>query len=121
MAQWKQIRLGTMRLRVRSLPLLSGLTIRRCHELWCRSVSCGVGCRLGSDPTLLWLWRRPVATAPIQPLAWEPPYATGAAQEIATTTTTTTKRQNKQTNKQTNKNETILVIILGDLLKTECV
>ena len=32
-------------------------------------VSCGVGCRLGSDPALLWLWRRPVATAPIQPLA----------------------------------------------------
>ena len=24
---------------------------------------------------LLWLWRRPVATAPIGPLAWEPPYA----------------------------------------------
>src|SRR5512135_3193259 len=30
-------------------------------------VSCGVGCRRGSDPVLLWLWRRPVATAPIQP------------------------------------------------------
>jgi len=43
-------------------------------------VSCGVGCRRGSDPTLLWLWHRPVATAPIQPLAWEPPYAVGAAQ-----------------------------------------
>ena len=51
------------------------------------AVSCGVGCRRGSDPALLWLWRRPVATAPIQPLAWEPPYAAGAAQEIATTTT----------------------------------
>ena len=25
------------------------------------------------DPVLLWLWRRPAATAPIQPLAWEPP------------------------------------------------
>jgi len=39
-----------------------------------------------------------VATAPIQPLAWEPPYAAGAAQEIATTTTTTTKdkRQKKK-------------------------
>jgi len=33
-----------------------------------------------------------VATAPIQPLAWEPPYAAGAAQEIATITTTTTKK-----------------------------
>ena len=28
---------------------------------------------------MLWLWRRPAATAPIRPLAWEPPYATGAA------------------------------------------
>jgi len=43
-------------------------------------VSCGVGCRRGSDPALLWLWCRLVATAPIQPLAWEPPYAAGAAQ-----------------------------------------
>ena len=33
----------------------------------------------GSDPTLLWLWRRPAAAALIQPLAWEPPYAVGAA------------------------------------------
>ena len=24
---------------------------------------CGVGCRRGLDPALLWLWRRPVATA----------------------------------------------------------
>ena len=32
-------------------------------------VSCGVGCRCGSDPVLLWLWRRPVATALIRPLA----------------------------------------------------
>uniref|UniRef100_A0A8D1RY84 Uncharacterized protein n=1 Tax=Sus scrofa TaxID=9823 RepID=A0A8D1RY84_PIG len=47
------------------------------------AVSCGVGCRRGSDPALLWLWCRPVATAPIRPLAWEPPYAAGEAQEIA--------------------------------------
>ena len=62
-------------------------------------MSCGVGCRCGSDPMSLWLWRRPVATAPIQPLAWEPPYAAGAAQEIATTTattTTTTKKDKRQ-------------------------
>ena len=31
------------------------------------------------DPALLWLWYRPAATAPIQPLAWEPPYAMGSA------------------------------------------
>ena len=39
--------------------------------------SCGVGRRHGSDPALLWLWRRPAATAPIRHLAWEPPYAAG--------------------------------------------
>ena len=42
-------------------------------------MSCRVGHRRGSDPALLWLWRRLAATAPIRPLAWEPPYATGAA------------------------------------------
>ena len=31
------------------------------------------------DPALLWLWCRPAATAPIQPLAWEFPYAIGGA------------------------------------------
>ena len=29
------------------------------------AVSCGVGCRRGSDPVLPGLWRRPAATAPI--------------------------------------------------------
>ena len=32
-----------------------------------------------SGLALLWLWCRPVATAPSQPLAWEPPYAGGTA------------------------------------------
>ena len=41
-------------------------------------MSCGVGRRHGSDPPLLWLWRRPAAAAPIGPLAWEPPRAAGA-------------------------------------------
>ena len=35
------------------------------------------------------LWRRPGAPALIRPLAWEPPYAVGAAQEMA-------KRQKKK-------------------------
>ena len=52
------------------------------------AVSCGVGRRCGSDPVLLWLWHRQAAVAPIGPLAWEPPYATGAALEKA-------KRQKK--------------------------
>ena len=42
-------------------------------------MSCGVGCRRGSDPALLWLWRRLVATAPSGPLAWEPPHAVRVA------------------------------------------
>ena len=42
-------------------------------------MSCGVVCRRGSDLALLclWLWCRPVASAPLGPLAWEPPYAMG--------------------------------------------
>ena len=42
-------------------------------------MSCGVGCKHGSDPVLLWLWCRLLAPAPIRPLAWEPPYAVGVA------------------------------------------
>ena len=42
-------------------------------------MSYGVGRRRGLDLALLWLWRRPAATAPIRPLAWEPPYAIGSA------------------------------------------
>ena len=57
MVQWKQIQLGSMRLWVRTLVLLSGLKIWHCCELWCRTA----------------------AVAPIAPLAWEPPYAAGAA------------------------------------------
>ena len=52
-------------------------------------MSCGVGRRHGSDLALLWLWCRPAATALIRPLAWEPPYALGAALEKA-------KRQKKK-------------------------
>ena len=55
-------------------------------------MSCGIGRRRSSDPTLWWLWRGPEATAPIRPLAWEPPYAAGAAQEMAK------KRQPKKKN-----------------------
>ena len=40
------------------------------------AVSFGVGRRRGSDPELLCLW---AAAAPIQPLAWEFPYAMGMA------------------------------------------
>ena len=42
-------------------------------------MSCGVGHRCGSDMALLWLRHRPGAIALIRPLAWESPYAKGAA------------------------------------------
>ena len=42
-------------------------------------MSYGVGRTQGSGPTLLWLWCSLAATAPIQPLTWEPPYATVVA------------------------------------------
>ena len=62
------------------------------------AVSCGVGRRHGSDPKLLWLWRRPASAALIRPIAWEPPYA-GVALEKAKRQ----KQKNKQTNKKTHK------------------
>ena len=70
MPQQKQIRLVSMRMRVRSLASLSrsGSGI---------AMSCGVGHRHVSDPTLLWLWYRLAAVALIRPLAWEAPYAAG--------------------------------------------
>ena len=58
-----------MRTQVRSLVLIK----------WVKdlavAMSCGIGHRHGSDPELLWLWRRPAAAALIEPLAQELPYA----------------------------------------------
>ena len=42
-------------------------------------MSCGVGCGRGVDLVMLWLRRSPEAIALIHPLAWELPYAAGAA------------------------------------------
>ena len=53
-------------------------------------MNCGVGCRCGSDPELLWLWCRLAATALIRPLASELAYALGVALK---------RQKNKQTNK----------------------
>ena len=58
-------------------------------------MSCGVGHRHSSDPKLPWLWCRPVATALIQPLAWEPAYAVGVALK-------------RQTNKQQQQKKPLL-------------
>ena len=43
------------------------------------AMSRGVGRRRSWDLALLWLWCRPVAVAPIPPLAWELPYPAGVA------------------------------------------
>ena len=44
-------------------------------------MSCDVGHRLSLDPKLLWLWLwcRLAPASPIHPLAWDRPYAMGAA------------------------------------------
>ena len=42
-------------------------------------MSCGIGHRRGLDLALLWRRHRWAATARIQPLAWEPPYAVDVA------------------------------------------
>ena len=55
-------------------------------------MSCGIGRRRSLDLALLWLWCRLAAAAPIRPLAWEPPYALGAALEK-------TKRQKNKNKK----------------------
>ena len=60
-----------MRMRVLSLASLSRLRICRCHELWCRSRT-----SLRSRVAVAVVQ---AATAPIRPLACEPPYAAGVA------------------------------------------
>ena len=53
----------------------------------------GIGHRCGLDPVLLWLWYKPAAAAMIQPLAWEIPYATGAAPKSKKTKKKKEKKQ----------------------------
>ena len=62
-AQWKWIRLGSVRFWLPS----------------CVAVNCGVGGRHGLGLVLLWLWCRLAPAAPMQPLAWESPYAASVA------------------------------------------
>ena len=70
MAQQRRTQPVSMRMRVQSLALLSGL---RSGAV----VSCGVDCRHDSDSMLLWLKYRPAVATPIRPLAWGCPFATG--------------------------------------------
>ena len=59
-------------------------------------MSCGVGHIHGSDPSLLWLWDRLAAVAPIRPLAWEPPYASGVALKRQKTKKKKKKKERKK-------------------------
>ena len=61
-----------MRTWVQSLASLSGLRIWRCHELWCRLQTWLGSCVAVAVAKL-------AVTAPIGPLAWEPPYVVGVA------------------------------------------
>ena len=61
-------------MQVESLASLSGLGSGF-------AMSYGVGRRRALDLALLWLWRRPVTTAPVEHLAWELPYAVDATLE----------------------------------------
>ena len=70
-------------------------------------MNCGVCCRRGSDPALLWLWCRPAAIARIRPLAWEPPYAAEAALEMA-------KRQKKKKKKKRKCQHCLECTTMGD-------
>ena len=49
------------------------------------AVSRSLSRRCDLDPAFrqLWLWHKLAAAAPFPPLAWEPPYAAGAALEKA--------------------------------------
>ena len=68
-------------------------------------MSCGVGCRPSWDPALLWLWCKLAAVAPIQPLAWELPYAVGAALKRPKQTNKQTKKPKKQQQQKTKQNK----------------
>ena len=91
-----------MRLWVWSLALLSGLRIQ--HAVIC------VGRRCGLDPALLWLWRRLAATAPIRPLAWEPPYAEGVAPK---------RQKTKKKKKSCLKNKCIILFMCKALKESQ--
>jgi len=67
-----------------------------------------IGHRSSSDPALLWLWHRPAATAPIQPLAWEPPYVAGAALKRQKKKKKKKKKRKKERKKRNNGNRYLL-------------
>ena len=69
-------------------------------------MSCGVVHRGGSDAALLWLWFRLAAEAPIQPLAWELPYARGVTLKSKKKKKNPQKLYLKKTHIKTKQNKT---------------
>ena len=67
-------------------------------------MSCGVGCIHGSEPKLLLLWLNLAAIAPIQLLAWEPPYTTGGAQR---------KKEKKRKNNQSEARPSLRALLFN--------
>ena len=61
-------------------------------------MSCVVGLRHGLE--FLWLWGRLAAVALIQPLAWEPPYATGSGPRKGKRTKKKKKERKKERKKE---------------------
>ena len=68
-------------------------------------MSCGVSQRRGLDLVLLWLWHKPAAVAPIVPLAWEPPYATGTVLKKAKKKKQKKRKQKKKRKKKIPRNK----------------
>ena len=66
-------------------------------------MSCSVGRRHGSDPALLWLCCRLAVLAPFRSLAWEPPYAVGAALTSKAKKEKTKKKKKNKKNSFNNK------------------
>ena len=69
------------------------------------AVSCGVVCRHGLDPALLWL----AAVAPIRPLAWQLAYAAGAALR--------SKKKRRRGKKKIGILETFILVLVGGNVK----
>ena len=101
MVQWKQIRLGTMRLWVRSLVLLRGLTIWRCRELWCRSQT-----QLGSR----------VAMAVVQAISCSSDLTPSLGTSEGVVLKKQTKTKNKQTKNNSEKYQDLILQLLPSLI-----
>ena len=101
MVQWKQIRLGTMRLWVRSLVLLRGLTIWRCRELWCRSQT-----QLGSR----------VAMAVVQAISCSSDLTLSLGTSEGVVLKKQTKTKNKQTKNNSEKYQDLILQLLPSLI-----